>query len=425
MKGPPETMATTRTTSPADPIDRLVLHVDVDAFFASVEQLLIPRLRRRPVAVGNGCIASCSYEARQFGLRAGMSLRRARQVCPDLVILDGQYSIYRCFAEQIWDICRRYTGALETFLDEAYGDVTGSEGLHGPPPVLGQSLRSTVEREVGLSVSVGLAANRMLAKLASKSVKPGGVRWIAPDQARAFLADLSVRSLPAVGPKTADRLGDLNIETVTQLRQLSCQDLCAMFGQRGEVLYRRCRGQDVHPAGRSRVSDPRRQPKTISRETTFHQPQCDAQQVRAMLFYLLERAMRTVRQAALEARTVEVVIGYDDWKRYAGRATLPQATQLDREMFEAAGRLLRRLHTRRVALRHVGVVLSGFRPVDRTPALFAQPAELCAHELHEVVDAIRDRWGHAAVVTADSIDLLGQLKQNDYGFVLRTPSLTK
>src|SRR5690606_18288349 len=125
-----------------------VVHVDIDAFFASVEQLLIPRLRGRPVAVGNGVIASCSYEARRVGLHAGMPLHEARRVCPQVAILDGQQAIYKCFAEHVWDVCRRYADGLETFLDEAYGDIGGMGRLHGRAEVLGESLRRAVREEV-------------------------------------------------------------------------------------------------------------------------------------------------------------------------------------------------------------------------------------------------------------------------------------
>jgi len=403
----------------------LVLHVDVDAFFASVEQLLIPRLRGRPVAVGNGCIASCSYEARRFGLHAGMPLGRAKRICPELVIMDGQQSIYRCFAEHVWDICRRYADGLETFLDEAYGDAGGMSALHGEPPALGRKLQTAVRDEVGLSVTVGLAANRMLAKLASKSAKPGGVRWIAPAEGPDFLAGLPVSSLPGAGPKTVRMLADFNIATVAQLRCLSRQDLRAMLGERGEALYERCRGRDVEGAERPAAGEPRKLPRTISRETTFHRPECDLGQIRAMLFYLLERAMRTVRQTGLTTRTVELTVRYDDWKQSAARTVLPHPTQLDHEAFAAVENLLGRLYTRRVALRGVGVVLSGLQQADNAPTLFDDPAQTRARHLHEAVDAIRGRWGHAAVVAGDSIDLLGRLRQDDYGFVLRTPSLTK
>lgn len=420
-------------------ISTLTMHVDVDAFFASVEQLLIPALRGRPVAVGNGCIASCSYEARRYGLRAGTSLAEAKRRCPELVILDGQYPIYRCFAEQIWDICRRYTLSLETFLDEAYGQVdvaglrlslaepqTGTVTGRPTPAALGLRLQRQVREETGLPVSVGLASNRMLAKLASKAAKPAGVRWIPTEQAADIVARLPVRSIPGIGSKTAHVLADLNITTAEELRRLSRQDLVAMFGIRGEVLYERCRGNDIDAAGPGQggLGTPRRLPRTISRETTFHEPQSDARQIKAMLFYLLERAMRTVRQSHLVARTVQLVIRYDDWKQYEAAQSLEE-TQLDDDVYAVVENLLARLHTRRVSLRHVGVVLSNFRRSEATPSLFEPAGRQRRRDLHTAVDAIRDRWGHGAIVAGKSANLLGRLQQNDYGFILRTPSLTK
>jgi len=401
--------------------ENLVLHVDVDAFFASVEQLLIPALRNRPVVVGSGCIASCSYEARRFGLRAGMPLGRARRLCPSAVFLPGQYSIYRCFAERVWDICREYTCGLETYLDEAYGDVTGSPLLrHADPPTLGRKLQQQILLEAGLPVSIGLASNRMLAKIASASVKPRGVAWIRPGQEENFLAPLPIEKLPGVGGKTAERLRDMNIPTVGQLRVLPRAILQSMFGRRGQVLYERCRGRDARmPAGDGPI------PKTISRETTFHKPTCDRNEIDGMLHYLLERAMRTIRQRRLRVRCVELSIRYDDWKGADARRTLRRASADDDEVFAVAAELLGRLHRRRVALRHVGVVLSRFAPEGAEGELFEPRARRRRRSLYAAIDAIRDRWGHAAVVTGKSIELLGRLRQNDYGFVLRTPSLTK
>ena len=403
----------------ANPLMDLIAHVDVDAFFASVEQLLIPALRGRPVIVGSGCIASCSYEARRFGLRAGVSLRDARKLCPQALVLAGDYQIYRCFAEHLWDICRQYTTNLETHLDEAYGDASGMTGLHGEPDELGAKLRRQVLDQVGLSVSVGLAANRMLAKMASSAAKPGRVRWIAPDQVEAFLSPLPVRKLPGVGHKTAAMLDEMNIATIAQLRDLPRRTLEGLLGQRGSVLFDRCRGEDPQSL---RPAD--RRPRTISRETTFHQPTCDMGQIRGMLFYLLERATRTARSARLAAKTLELTIRYDDWKQLAASRSLAEPTTREEELFAVAGALLDRLYRRRVALRHVGVVLSNFA-VAADQDLFTAPADLRRDQLHRAMDAIRDRWGHAAVVSGESIDLLGHLEQNDYGFVLRTPSLTK
>ena len=398
---------------------RTILHVDVDAFFASVEQLLIPALRHRPVIVGSGVIASCSYEAREFGLRAGMPLREAMERCPSAVRLAGQYPIYRCFAEHIWDICRQYVTSLETFLDEAYGDATGMEAHFDSPLALGRRLQNHIADEVRLPVSVGLAGNRMMAKVASAHGKPGGVIWIEPGHQREFLDRLPIRKLPGVGRKTAELLADLNIHTIDKLRRLSRASLRAMLGLRGEVLHDRCRGED----GERLRPDAR--PRTISRETTFHRPEQNSAKLRGMIHYLLERAMRTMRSQGLMARTVELTIRYDDWRHRQASKSLADATDGDDVMLEAVLKLLDRLHTRRVALRHVGVVLSGFSQTSEAATLFTHERRTRARDIYRALDAIRDRWGHAAIVTGKSIELLGSLEQNDYGFVLRTPSLTK
>ena len=400
---------------------KLVLHVDVDAFFASVEQLLIPALRRRPVVVGSGCIASCSYEARRFGLHAGMSLREAVRRCPHVVILAGAYPIYRCFAEQVWDICRRYTCRLETFLDEAYGQAGGMTGLYGDPMTMGRRLQRQVAGEVGLPVSVGLADNRMLAKLAAGSVKPRGVRWIPRSQASSFLAPLPIEKLPGVGAKTAEILRDVNIRTVGELRVLSAEMLRSMFGRRGLALYERCRGRCEGPDPL-----PGKAPKTISRETTFHKPTCDRSEIRGMLFYLLERAMRTARGKGLVAGRIELAIRYDDGKHLAAVQSLDDgAGAAENEVFAVLVEMLGRLFRRRVALRSAGIVLSGFRLDGGQRTLFEPPKRTRSRDLSRTLDAIRSRWGHGAIVQGQSIGLLGKLDRNDYGFVLRTPSLTK
>ncbi len=399
--------------------NNLVLHIDADAFFASVEQLLIPPLRRRPVVVGSGCIASCSYEARRFGLHAGMSLARARRLCPEVVILAGQYQTYRCFAEQIWQICRLYTCGLETYLDEAYGDAAGMEAIHGDPLSLGRKLQRQVHSEVRLSVSIGLARNRVLAGIASHAGKPGGVVWIAPSREREFLDKLPAERLPGVGPKTAAKLHDMNVHTVGGLADLSREFLRSILGRRGEVLYERSHGRDfqaLRPAAR---------PKTISRETTFHKPTCDAHEIAGMLFYLTERAMRSVRAAGLLAGCVELNIRYDDWKEDAARRTLGEATADEDEVFAVVLRLLGQLHRRRVSLRHVGVVLSKFCAAGEAGRLFEPAERTRRRRLYRTIDTIRDRWGHGAIVRGRSIELLGKLRLGDYGFVLRTPSLTK
>ena len=403
-----------------------IVHVDVDAFFASIEQLLIPSLRHRPVIVGSGCIASCSYEARALGLRAGMPLHEARRRCPQAVVLAGQYQVYRCFAEHIWDICRRYCISLETLLDEAYGQLAIPVRHDGPAPFfsagpeqIGHALQQQVLDEVHLPISVGLAANRMMAKLASAAAKPGGVRVIWPGTEAAYLAPLPVRTLLGVGPKLADTLTDMNVTTIGQLAAISAASLRAMFGRRGEVIHQRALGRDVH---KLRPDAP---PKTISRETTFHAPTCDRDEIAAMLCYLLQRAMRAMRQHRLLVGCLEVSIRYDDWKQQATRHALPEPADTDDDVLPSVWRMLDKLYRRRVALRHVGVVLSNFHPAAAAGRLFAPLRRQRRDNLQHAIDAVRDRFGHGSIIAGRAIDLLGRLDQNDYGFVLRTPSLTK
>ena len=396
-----------------------VVHLDVDAFFPSVEQLLIPRLRDRPVIVGSGCIASCSYEARRFGLSAGMPLTEARRRCPQAIILAGHYQIYRCFAEHIWSICRRYCCAMETFLDEAVGDLAGDPARFGGPERLGQRLQTEILTEVGLLVSIGLGSNRMMAKLASSSVKPAGVRVIGPGSEAAFLAPLPVEQLLGVGPKLHRKLADMNVETVGDLAALPQNFLRDMLGRWGDVLFERAHGRDT------RTLRPGAPPKTISRETTFHQPTCDRDEIVGMLCYLLQRAMRMARQHRLLAGCLETSIRYDDWKSYTARRTLAEPTDLDDHVLPIVVELFAKLHRRRVALRHVGVVLSRFVPAASVARLFTPRAQQRCDSIQHAIDAVRDRFGHGSMVTGPAIDLLDRLEKDDYGFVLRTPSLTK
>lgn len=417
--------------------EHLIFHVDIDAFFASVEQLLIPALRQKPVIVGSGVIASCSYEARRMGLKAGMPLHKAKQLCPQAVILKGDSQVYRCFAEHTWDICRQFAPAIETYLDEAYGDATGIYTWKTPAD-LGTELRKRIIEHTGLSVSVGLGENRMMAKIASSAAKPGGVMHIPPEAAWEYLSPLPVRKLPGVGPKTERILCDMNIFTIGDLRRLSRQTLRGMFQTRGLELYDRCRGhddrdrriRDVNTTGQPQAivrnnPPPTRPPATISRETTFHQPTCDIAHIDGMLFYLLERAMRCARSYRLLAGSLETRIRYDDWRQINATHTFESPTQQDDEAFVAARAMLHRLYRRRVALRHVGVALSKFVPAETAGRLFESPHETRRRELCRAVDDVRDRFGHGALITGASIDLLGKLEQNDYGFILRTPSLTK
>jgi DNA polymerase-4 len=436
-----------------------VLHIDIDAFFASVEELRNPYLRGQPVAVGSGVVASANYIARRFGLRAGTPLRKARNLCPGLIILPGHAPIYRCFSERIFELCTEYAPGVETYLDEAYCDWSGTDRLYPDQVNIAAELRHRIVEEVGLTVTAGIGRNRMFAKMASKSAKPDGLQRILPSEEEGFLCGLPTSHLPGVGPTTEKLLTKLNVRTVGEMRLLSRESLRGMLGLPGLVLYERCRGEDTQPVSRREI------PRSIRRETSFHQDEIDRETIEGTLYYLLERAANTMRKLRLRARQVGVKIRYSagegegkDSLEAASTRKLPSPTQRDSELFSQALKILKTLYTRRVALRLVGAILTGFvpdsglrqlelfSPGDDSPcgdeidgrerygraldgrelggreSLDAERREL---KLLESLDRIRERYGYAAVVCGKSLNLLGKVMQDDHGFVLRTPSLTK
>ncbi|HEY6866193.1 MAG TPA: DNA polymerase IV, partial [Candidatus Eisenbacteria bacterium] len=200
------------------PAGAAILHVDIDAFFAAIEQQRDPRLKGQPVIVGAGVIASCSYEARAFGLRAGMRLSDARRLCPRAVILEGHAQVYRCFAEEIFARCRALAPAVETYLDEAYCDLSGTERLHGDLLEAARGLKRDIRAATGLTVTCGLGPNRMLAKLAGKTVKPDGLARVTAAEADDFMREQPVERVPGVGHAHARTLRSMNIRTAGEMR---------------------------------------------------------------------------------------------------------------------------------------------------------------------------------------------------------------
>ena len=393
----------------------VVFHIDVDAFFASVEQLRNPALRGRPVAVGSGVIASCSYEARARGLSNGMPLHQALRLCPGLVVLEGRHEIYRCFTDSIWEILRRYAPSLETLLDEAFGDFSGTEHVYPDFLELGARIRREVKEETGLAVTLGIGRNRMLSKLAAKSVKPDGLRLLKEEEEEPFLLSLPIEKIPGMGPKTTALFRDMNVRSVREFREIPLATLEAMLGKVGAALHERARGKD------SRAVCEREVPKSISRETTLGTATADRAELEGMLAYLLDRAMRAVRQLGLKTKTVKVKIRYSDWED-AERALSFPPTAFDEEVHPVARKLLSELYVRRLTLRHLGVVLSNFVLEEGQLELFSDEG---LARFHEAVDAIRDKHGHGAIVSGRAIELLSRLPKDAYGYVLRTPSLTK
>lgn len=392
-----------------------VMHVDVDAFFASVEQLRDPRLRGKPVAVGNGVVASPSYEARALGVTTAMPIHQAKRICPQLVVLDGRHDVYRCFTEATWEICRRYAPELETFLDEAFADFSGTEEIYPDLLELGARIQREIRDEVGLPVTIGIAKNRMVSKLAAKTVKPRGLREIPEGQEEAFLLPLPIEKIAGMGPRTAALFHDMNIRTVREFREIPLATLEAMLGKVGVSLHERARGQDSRPIHEREI------PKQISRETSLEKPSADRGELEGVLFYLVDRAIRAIRKLGLRTRTMRIRIRYSDGEDNETSISFPP-TAFDEEIQPLARKLLWKLYTRRVTVRFVGSGFSNFQADEGQLELFTD-ASLA--RFHAAVDAIRDKFGHGAIVAGRAIELLGKLPHDAYGYILRTPSLTK
>ena len=400
--------------------ERTILHVDIDAFFAAIEQVRDPRLAGRPVIVGAGVIASCSYEARRFGLKAGMSLSEARRLCPEAVILDGHAQVYRCFAERIFDLCREVAPAIECHLDEAYCDLTGTGRLHGDPRVAGQHLKQRIRAATGLGVTCGIGPNRMLAKLIGKTVKPDGLARITAAEADAFLRDRPIEQLAGVGHAYARTLRSMNLRTIGDLRSLPVDVLEALFGVNGRRLHERCRGHDTAAVTEREI------PLSIARETSFHRHAADRAEIDGMLEYLAGRACRAARELDIKPRTIAVRLRYADGEMAEQARSLAHPSDADPVVLELALALLGRLFTRRVALHALGLTLSNFASrLAEQGSLFDEREAGRRAALFQAFDGVRRTFGHGVLVSGRALHLKGRLEEDRHGFVLRTPSLSK
>lgn len=381
---------------------RLILHLDLDAFFVSVELLDRPELRGKPVAVGGraearGVISSASYEARKFGVRSALPTKRALQLCPDLILLAGDHAKYAAHSRRIMARLRTITPQVEQIsIDEAFLDITGTELLHGAPEALAHKLHDQVRAEFGLPCSIGVAANKLVAKIATEQAKPDNVRIVPPGEEAAFLAPLPVRALWGVGPKTAAVLKAMRIETIGQIVSAGSEALARQLGRRAaEDLIRRAKGIDASPVV---VEHEARQ---ISQETTFARDVRDETQLRSTLLQLSEGVGRQLRGDDLGARTIAVKLRYGDFSTFTRQTTLPQAVDLDQAIFNAAWALFEANWDRR-PIRLLGVAARQIGPMAQQLDLFA-PRDERPDRLIQAVDEIRDRFGRGALKRASTL----------------------
>ncbi|MFA6108356.1 MAG: DNA polymerase IV [Candidatus Latescibacterota bacterium] len=384
-------------------MSRTILHVDLDAFFVSVELLDRPELRGLPVAVGGrpdqrGVIAAASYEARAFGVHSAQPTRTALQLCPTLILLTGRHGVYSQHSERVMALLQEFSPEIEPIsIDEAFLDVTGTERLHGPPEQLAWRLHDRIRDEARLPCSIGVASNKLVAKIATERAKPNNVCLVPLGQEAQFLAPLPVRALWGVGPKTAEALAALGIESIGQVVEVPADLLESRLGRHGaEDLIRRAQGLDDSPVESEHAA------KQFSQETTFARDVRQATRLRATLLELSDAVGRRLRGAGLSARTVAVKIRYGDYTTFSRQTTLARPTDLDQEIAEVAWGLFS-THWDHRAIRLLGVAGRQLTPTARQLDLFdARDDKL--ERLDHALDDLRRRYGPEAVRRGSTLD---------------------
>lgn len=403
-----------------------ILHVDMDSFFASVEVLDDPSLAGKPVVVGGsgarGVVASCTYEARAYGVHSAMPSVRARQLCPQAVFIDGHYSRYAEVSGQLRQVLVSVTPLVEPIgLDEAFLDVTGSQRLFGDPVHMARTIRERVANELHLDCSVGVARSKMIAKLASRAAKPHatragkrpglGVVAVAPEEELGFLRPMAVEALWGVGPATARRLHELGVRTVADLASLPEPVLARKLGRaQGVHLAALARAEDRDPV----VAD--RPAKSVGHEETFREDLTERAPLRRHLGRMSESVAVHLRSQSLAGRTVTVKVKLADFRLVTRSHTLPSAVDSGHALASVAGALLDAVEVE-AGVRLLGVSVSGLQPssagrqlsFDLDPAVLERPSPAAEHlqatweEVTAAVDAIRARFGRGSVGSASMV----------------------
>jgi len=380
-----------------------ILHVDMDAFFVSVELLERPELRGKPVVVGGrpdqrGVVSAASYEARKYGIHSAMPLRTAGRLCPHAIFLDGHHEKYGEWSDRVAAILGQFSPIVEMVsIDEAYLDLAGTERLHGPPLAAADKLLRTITCTTNLPCSGGLATTRLVAKVASDQAKPRGLVWVAPGREERFLAPLPVRKIPGIGEVTERALRALGIETVEQIAAVPQEKLESIFGQWGTALFRKARGGDSYEF----VIDA--EPKSISHNHTFGEDTSDVEALAALLSHLSQKACKRLREAGLAARTLTLTIRYAGFETHTRSKTLAEATRLDSDIFAVFQELFRTHRDVKRKVRLLGVSLSGFTHGNEQLDLLEAERRAKLEKLTGAADRLRDRFGFGKVQFGGSL----------------------
>ncbi|MDD2234535.1 MAG: DNA polymerase IV [Desulfitobacteriaceae bacterium] len=378
---------------------RKIIHVDMDAFFASVEQRDDPALLSKPVVVGGkpnsrGVVSAASYEARKYGIHSAMPLAEAYRRCPHAIFLPVNMRKYQAVSSQIRQIFMTYTPLVEPLsLDEAFLDVTGSTSLFGPADKIAFTIKQCIKQELNLTASVGVAGNKFLAKLASDLEKPNGFVIVQPDRVQEFLDPLPVERIWGVGKKTAERLHKINVKTVRDLRFLELGYLEQLFGVLGSQLFQMAQGIDDRPVENDRMI------KSVGRETTFATDLTDRDVLETELLKLAVDVGRRLRKKSIKGKTITLKVRYDDFRTVSRSHTLAQTTDLDNVIYKEACNLLSAVSPQQ-PLRLIGLTLNNLTDKsERQLSLFSEQQK-DNEALAKVIDLVKEKYGEKSITRA-------------------------
>lgn len=382
---------------------RYIAHVDMDAFFASVEQRDNPAYRGKPVIVGSdpkggkgrGVVAACSYEARKFGIHSAMPISIAYQKCPDAVFLSGSMAKYAEASDQVFKVLGDFTPDIEPIsIDEAFMDITGSWRLFGKDPVeVCRKIKEEIKKVTGLTASIGLAPNMMTAKIASDIDKPDGLTVVEEKNLLLFLHPLPVGKLWGVGEKTRGILEKFGIKTIGDLAKRSEAELAGLFGENGRHMWELARGIDPREVESSDET------KSIGNESTFEEDVKNKDEVLDELMYLSEKVSRRLRKSGFKARTITLKVRFSDFSTFTRAQTLSLPTNFVDEIYASVTANLGKFDLRQKAVRLVGVRATNLLEASERTDLFEgiSPASEKEEKIHKAVDKIKDRFGENSV----------------------------
>jgi DNA polymerase-4 len=379
---------------------RTILHVDLDAFYCSVEELLNPQLKGKVFVVGGspegrGVVSSASYAARKFGVRSAMPTAQALRRCPHLLVLSGRHETYSAYSKRVMALLRAAAPVMEQLsIDEAFLDVSGDPR---PGEQVAAQLKQAIREQFDLPTSWGVASNKLVAKVATEVGKPDGLVVVPPGQEAQFLAPLPVDMLWGVGPVTKERLESVGIDKIGDLASCSDRRLVSLLGDHGPDLATRARGEDDRPVVEER------EPKSISAERTFPKDISDGDELRRILLRLSERVGYRVRKDHFTAKTVRIKLRWQDFTTITRQKRLTQATDRDGDIFTVAVDLFNQAWRQGRPVRLLGVGVSELGPPLRQLSLFDQGWKK-EQRLYDAIDHLRERFGRDVIRRAGSVD---------------------